>query len=489
MTSTAPVVGRAAVLAALALVFNALVWGTSWWPFRWLQAAGLHPLWATALIYTLASTVIVLLRPGAPGQVLRTPALWLLVVAAGTTNAAFNWGVVIGDVVRVVLLFYLMPLWTVLLARALLGERLTLAALLRTGLALVGAAIVLWPEAGGGDSGPLGRWPVPRSLADWLGVVGGFSFALNNVMLRREAARPEEGRALAMFLGGALVAGGVAATLTATGEVRVPAPAASWVLPVAGLTLFFLAGNLALQYGAARLAANRTSVVMLTEVVFASASAIAFGGGTLTRRVALGGGLIVASALLAALAPAERHPRPRRYHRSLPFLNEATMAGKPQSIYDFEALSIDGKPAHLSTQRGKVLLIVNTASACGFTPQFAGLEKLWQDYSDKGLVVVGFPSNQFGAQDPGSNDEIASFCQLNYGVSFPMMAKVDVNGGGAHPLYRWLTQEAPGVLGTQAIKWNFTKFLVGRDGKTIKRYAPQDEPAKLTQDIEAALAG
>jgi glutathione peroxidase len=105
------------------------------------------------------------------------------------------------------------------------------------------------------------------------------------------------------------------------------------------------------------------------------------------------------------------------------------------------------------------------------------------------LVVLGFPSNQFGAQDPGSNDEIASFCQLNYGVSFPMMAKVDVNGGGAHPLYRWLTQEAPGVLGTQAIKWNFTKFLVGRDGKTIKRYAPQDEPAKLTQDIEAALAG
>src|SRR5204863_4715497 len=145
-------------LAALALVFNALVWGTSWWPFRWLQSAGLHPLWATALIYTIASAVIVILRPGAPGQVLRTPALWLLVAAAGTTNAAFNWGVVIGDVVRVVLLFYLMPLWTVLLARVLLGERLTVGALLRTGLALVGAAIVLWPEAGGGDAGALGRW-------------------------------------------------------------------------------------------------------------------------------------------------------------------------------------------------------------------------------------------------------------------------------------------------------------------------------------------
>jgi len=157
-------------------------------------------------------------------------------------------------------------------------------------------------------------------------------------------------------------------------------------------------------------------------------------------------------------------------------------------VWGFEAQTIDGQRVPLSRYKGKVLLIVNTASKCGFTPQFDGLQVLWQAYQDKGLVVLGFPSNQFGAQDPGSNDEIASFCQLNYGVSFPMMAKVDVNGGGAHPLYRWLTQEAPGVLGTQAIKWNFTKFLVGRDGKTIKRYAPQDEPAKLTKDIEAALA-
>lgn len=307
MTAAAsPVVGRAAALAALALVFNALVWGTSWWPFRWLQGAGLHPLWATALIYTLASALIVAVRPRAFGQVLRSPALWVLVAAAGTTNAAFNWGVVIGDVVRVVLLFYLMPFWTVLLARLLLGERLTPAAMLRTALALAGAAIVLWPEAGGGDAAPWHRLPVPRSLADWLGLVGGFSFALNNVMLRREAARPEEGRALAMFLGGAVVAASIAAVLSASGAVRWPAPATAWLWPVAGLTLLFLAGNLALQYGAARLPANRTSVVMLTEVVFASASAIAFGAGTLTGRVALGGGLIVASALLAALAPAER---------------------------------------------------------------------------------------------------------------------------------------------------------------------------------------
>jgi glutathione peroxidase len=158
------------------------------------------------------------------------------------------------------------------------------------------------------------------------------------------------------------------------------------------------------------------------------------------------------------------------------------------SIYDFWADSIEGKRADLSTQRGKVLLIVNTASACGFTPQFAGLEKLWEDYRDKGLVVVGFPSNQFGAQDPGSNEEIAGFCEMNYGVNFPMMSKVDVNGEQAHPLWQWLTEEAPGLLGTKAIKWNFTKFLIGRDGKIIKRYAPNDPPESLRSDVEAALA-
>jgi glutathione peroxidase len=158
------------------------------------------------------------------------------------------------------------------------------------------------------------------------------------------------------------------------------------------------------------------------------------------------------------------------------------------SVYDFEALSIEGKPAHLSSQRGKVLPIVNTASACGFTPQFAGLEKLWDSYKDKGLVVVGFPSNEFGGQDPGSDSEIASFCQLNYGVSFPMMSKVKVNGAEAHPLWKWLTAEAPGILGTKGIKWNFTKFLVGKDGQVIKRYAPNDTPESITQDIEAALA-
>jgi glutathione peroxidase len=158
------------------------------------------------------------------------------------------------------------------------------------------------------------------------------------------------------------------------------------------------------------------------------------------------------------------------------------------TVYDFSSNSIEGKRADFASQRGKVLLIVNTASQCGFTPQFGGLEKLWDDYRDRGLVVVGFPCNQFGGQDPGSDGEIATFCQINYGVSFPMMAKVDVNGAGAHPLWQWLKAEAPGALGSEAIKWNFTKFLVGRDGRVIKRFAPGDNPEALREDIEAALA-
>jgi len=157
------------------------------------------------------------------------------------------------------------------------------------------------------------------------------------------------------------------------------------------------------------------------------------------------------------------------------------------SLPDITAQDITGKPVRLGDHAGQVLLIVNTASACGFTPQFAGLEKLWAAYRDRGLVVLGFPSNEFGGQDPGSNDQIASFCQLNYGVSFPMMAKVKVNGAEAHPLFAWLKDEAPGLLGSKGIKWNFTKFLVGRDGRVIKRYAPQDAPEKLASDIEAAL--
>jgi glutathione peroxidase len=163
---------------------------------------------------------------------------------------------------------------------------------------------------------------------------------------------------------------------------------------------------------------------------------------------------------------------------------------KPMTtVYDFKALQIDGKSVALKKFKGKVLLIVNTASACGFTPQFAGLEELHQQFASDGLAVLGFPCNQFGAQDSGSNEEIAGFCQLNYGVTFPMMAKVEVNGDDAHPLYQWLCQEAPGLLGSKAIKWNFTKFLVGKDGAVIRRYAPTDTPQSLAKDIEKALAG
>jgi glutathione peroxidase len=158
------------------------------------------------------------------------------------------------------------------------------------------------------------------------------------------------------------------------------------------------------------------------------------------------------------------------------------------TIYDFEAVQMNGQSLALSQLQGKVMLIVNTASACGFTPQFGGLEKIHQTYKDQGLAVLGFPCNQFGGQDPGSNDAIADFCQVNYGVSFTMMQKVHVNGTEAHPLYQWLCAEAPGLLGSKAIKWNFTKFLVGRDGRVIKRYASMDKPEKMAQDIEAALA-
>ena len=158
------------------------------------------------------------------------------------------------------------------------------------------------------------------------------------------------------------------------------------------------------------------------------------------------------------------------------------------TVYDFSARQIDGKDIPMAQFRGKVMLVVNTASACGFTPQFGGLEALYKSYGGKGLAVLGFPCNQFGSQDPGQDSEIASFCQVNYGVSFPMMSKIDVNGPAAHPLYKWLTAEAPGLLGSKAIKWNFTKFLVGKDGRVIKRYAPLDKPAVMAKDIETALA-
>ena len=157
-------------------------------------------------------------------------------------------------------------------------------------------------------------------------------------------------------------------------------------------------------------------------------------------------------------------------------------------IYEFTAKSLDGKDIEMTQYKGDVLLIVNTASQCGFTGQYSGLEQLHKDYAGKGLKVLGFPCNQFGAQEPGDSSEIGAFCQKNYGVDFQMFEKIDVNGKDAHPLYKYLTSSAPGVLGTENIKWNFTKFLVGRDGKVFKRYAPQVEPKEMAKDIEQLLA-
>ena len=157
------------------------------------------------------------------------------------------------------------------------------------------------------------------------------------------------------------------------------------------------------------------------------------------------------------------------------------------NIYQFEAELLDGKTKSMADYRGKVLLIVNTASKCGFTPQFAGLEKVYQKYKDQGLEVLGFPCNQFGGQDPGTNDQIGAFCQKNYGVSFPMFAKVDVKGPEAHAVFRYLTNNSKGILGS-GIKWNFTKFLINKKGEVINRYAPTTKPEDIEQDIEKALA-
>ena len=285
---------RSVTQPVLALVFNAFCWGVAWWPFRWLEARGLHPLWTTAIGCVLAVVCISLWRPASWAQLGRAPTLWLLMLASGTTNAAFNWGVTIGDVVRVVLLFYTMPLWAVLLAWLVLGERLSALAALRVMLALAGAAIVLWPDGGG--------WPWPASLGEALGLLGGFAFALNNVLLRRQAHRPQMARALAMFVGAMVVSATLAVVLGARGLVDAPpAPAWPWVVGVALLGLLLLSSNLALQYGAARLPANITAVVMVSEVLFASVSAVWLGAGQLSAQLVLGGALIVGAALLAAL--------------------------------------------------------------------------------------------------------------------------------------------------------------------------------------------
>lgn len=283
-------------LAAGALVINAFVWGVSWWPFRALQGHGLHPLWATTLIYGLATALVLVWRPRAWRALLAHPGLWLLAVASGMTNIGFNWAVTLGDVVRVVLLFYLMPAWSVLVAWALLGERPNAGSLMRLALALAGVVIVL--------KTPGSPWPLPQDGADWLALMGGLCFAVTNALLLKHGHTPGEGRMLAMFGGGALMAS--AAALAGMAAQVVPAPALApggW--PVAlGLCLAFLISNLALQYGAARLAASTTALVMLTELLFASTSSAWFGAAEFSSRTFIGGGLIVLAALWAAYAPA-----------------------------------------------------------------------------------------------------------------------------------------------------------------------------------------
>ena len=282
-------------LAVMALVLNALVWGISWWPLRELQAHGLHPLWSTVLIYLLAAIGVLVWKPQSWRGLLQHRGLLLLLVASGMTNVGFNWAVTVGDVVRVVLLFYLMPAWSVLMAWPLLNEKPTAGSLLRLALALAGVVIVL--------KSPGSPWPVPASIADWLALMGGLCFALTNVLLRKHGQTPAESRMLAMFGGGAIMASVAAWAGMSAQIVPAPAFAVAGVPAALGLCLAFLLGNMVLQYGAARLAASTTALVMLTEILFASVSSAWLDAAEFSTRTLAGGGLIVLAALLAALAP------------------------------------------------------------------------------------------------------------------------------------------------------------------------------------------
>ena len=284
-------------LAVAGLLFNALVWGICWWPFKHLEAMGLHPLWATALVYGFV-TLAIGLHLWRSGRLLSWrahPGLWWLLLASGLTNVGFNWAVTVGDVVRVVLLFYLMPAWSVLMAWPLLNEKPTAGSLLRLALALAGVVIVL--------KSPGSPWPVPASIADWLALMGGLCFALTNVLLRKHGQTPAESRMLAMFGGGAIMASAAAWAGMSAQIVPPPAFAVAGVPAALGLCMAFLLGNMALQYGAARLAASTTALVMLTEILFASVSSAWLDAAEFSTRTLAGGSLIVLAALLAALAP------------------------------------------------------------------------------------------------------------------------------------------------------------------------------------------
>ena len=284
--------------AIAALLLNAFIWGVSWWPFRWLNEHGLHSLWATAAIYLLAWLLVVARAPRATLAAMSNPALLALGGASGVTNACFNWGVATGDVVRVVLLFYLMPIWSVLFARVLLDEPIRPRSIGLVLLAVSGAVIVLWRPGAG--------MPLPESRADWLGLTGGVAFALTNILLRKLSARPSGALAGAMFAGGTIMPACVALGMASgIGGASVPWPALApaGYGPLALLAVGFVAANLALQYGAARLPARVTAVVMLSEVVFAAGSAVWLGGEVLTAQLVLGATLIISTSLISALQP------------------------------------------------------------------------------------------------------------------------------------------------------------------------------------------
>jgi drug/metabolite transporter (DMT)-like permease len=282
----------------MGLLLNALVWGLSWWPLREMQALGLHPLWSSGLIFGLALLVLSFWKPAAWRQLLNTPALWTLMIAAGLTNVGFNWAVATGDVVRVVLLFYVMPAWSIPIAWWVLGERPTRGALWRLALALVGVALVL--------KTPDTPWPWPESASDYLALMGGASFAWTNALLRRHHDTPSGARMIAMFAGGTALSLGLAVVWVGLGHTTLPTDLSWWPYAL-GLGLTFLASNLALQYGAARLSAHTTALVMLSEVVFAALSSVALGVSELSARTLMGGGLIV---LAAALSAWPSRPRP-----------------------------------------------------------------------------------------------------------------------------------------------------------------------------------
>jgi drug/metabolite transporter (DMT)-like permease len=280
-------------LAALGLLLNAMAWGLSWWPFRELQARGWHPLWATAIMYGMAVVGLLIAQRQAWRGLLAVPALWLLALGSGLTNVGFNWAVTLGDVVRMVLLFYLMPAWSILLAWMILGERPTRTSLARVALALAGVALVL--------KTPESPWPVPNSAADGLAILGGFCFALNNAMLRRLRSVPSEQRTFAMFFGGMAFSLLVGSAGSAQGSIPLPGwlDASGYALMI-GFALFFLISNLTLQYGAARLQASTTSLIMLVEILIATGSSVLLGASQLSSRIVLGGLLIIAAALWAA---------------------------------------------------------------------------------------------------------------------------------------------------------------------------------------------